>query len=53
MNDMEKISKLPGKDVLVGKIIGSMKSPISRFTMGIKFNQQKLVYILSQKAQQG
>src|SRR3989338_4354959 len=39
--DAEKtaqIAQLPSKDELLGKIIGSMKSPISKFVYTLKFN---------------
>jgi len=49
-NDMIRIAELPGKNVLLSKIIGSMKSPVSHFVHAIKFNSQKLVYILNAKA---
>jgi len=48
--EMIRISELPGKNVLLSKIIGSMKSPVSHFVHAIKFNSQKFVYILNSKA---
>lgn len=47
-----KLAQLPGKDQLIAKVIGSMKSPMARTTRALKFNMQKLVYVLSQKSQQ-
>jgi len=52
-DDLVKLSQLPGKDQLRAKIIGTMKNPMVRTTRSLKFNMQKFVYILSQKAQQG
>lgn len=49
-NALTRIAQLPGKNVLVSKIIGSMKSPLTHFTYAIKYNTQKLVYILNAKA---
>ena len=53
--DAEKtaqIAQLPSKDELLGKIIGSMKSPISKFVYTLKFNTNKFVYILRAKSKE-
>ncbi|MCX6730333.1 MAG: 50S ribosomal protein L10 [Candidatus Roizmanbacteria bacterium] len=50
---MEKISNLPSKTELMAKIIGSMKSPITRFVNGIKFPTQKFVMVLNAKVKKG
>ncbi|MFA5136853.1 MAG: 50S ribosomal protein L10 [Patescibacteria group bacterium] len=47
--ELIRIAALPGKSVLMGQIIGSMKSPISHFTNALKYNSQKFVYILNAK----
>jgi len=47
---MMSIAQLPSKTVLLSNVIGSMKSPVSHFINAIKFNTQKLVYILNAKA---
>jgi len=44
------MAELPSKEELLGKIIGSMKSPMSKFVYALKFNTNKLVYILKQKS---
>ncbi len=49
---MEKIAKLPPKEQLVAQLIGTMKAPISHFTLALKFNMQKFVYILDAKSKQ-
>lgn len=49
-SDTEKIAKLPGRTELIGKIVGSMKSPMSKFVYAAKFNTNKLVYILRAKS---
>jgi large subunit ribosomal protein L10 len=49
-DDMIRIAQLPGKQVLLSQMIGSMKSPVSHFIHAMKFNTQKLVYILNTKA---
>ena len=46
---MEKISNLPSKTELMATIIGSMKSPITRFVRAIKFPTQKFVMVLNAK----
>lgn len=50
--DLKKLAQLPSKLELYAKILGGMKNPIVRTTRSLKFNMQKFVYILSQKAQQ-
>lgn len=51
---MDKISKLPSRTELIAKIIGSMKSPTSRFVRAIKFPAQKFAMVLNAKsAKQG
>ena len=52
-DQLKKIAQLPSKDVLVGKLIGTMKAPMYHLTMGMKYNMQKFVYILNAKAKQG
>jgi len=51
--DAEKtlqIAQLPSREELLGKIIGSMKSPMSKFIYALKFNTNKFVYILQEKS---
>lgn len=50
--DLVKIAKLPGRAELTAKVIGSMKSPIYGFVHALKFNMQKIVYVLNAKAKQ-
>ena len=50
MTDVVRIAKLPSKKVLLGNLIGSLKSPASHLTNGLKFNMTKFVYILQQKS---
>jgi len=45
-----QIAQLPSRNELLGKIIGSMKSPMSKFVYVLKYNTNKLVYILKQKS---
>lgn len=47
---LTQIAQLPGKDQLMAKIIGSMKSPMSKLVYALKYNTNKFVYILNQKA---
>jgi len=50
---MEKISNLPSKAELMAKIIGSMKSPTSRFVQALKFTTYKFVMVLNEKVKKG
>jgi len=52
-NRMEMISKLPNKGELLGRIIGSIKSPTSRLVYALKFSTQKFVMVLNAKAKNG
>lgn len=49
---LNQIAQLPSKEELLGKIIGSLKSPISKTVYSLKFNTNKLVYILKERAKQ-
>ncbi len=44
------IAQLPPKDQLIANIIGSFKSPSSRLVYSMKFNLNKLVYLLKNKS---
>ena len=44
------IADLPSREELFGKIIGSMKSPMSKFIYALKYNTNKFVYILNAKS---
>jgi len=48
--ETEKIAKLPSKVDLIAKIIGSLKSPMSKFVYSLKYNTNKLVYVLQEKS---
>jgi len=52
-NDLEKIAKLPAKDQLVAQLLSSLKSPIGKTVYAMKYNMNKLVYILSEKSKKG
>lgn len=45
-----QIAQLPSRGELLGKIIGSMKSPMSKFVYALKYNTNKFVYILKEKS---
>ncbi len=49
---MIRIASLPSKTELYGKMLGSMKSPIAHITSALKYNMQKLAYILNAKSKQ-
>ncbi len=50
--DLTRIAQLPSKEQLIAKITGSMKSPMARTTRAMKFNMQKLAFVLNAKASQ-
>ncbi len=52
-DELVKIAKLPSRPQLTAKLIGAMKSPMFSFVYGIKFNMQKLVYVLNEQAKKG
>ncbi|MFA6081623.1 MAG: 50S ribosomal protein L10 [Patescibacteria group bacterium] len=47
-----QIAQLPSREELLGKIIGSMKSPMSKFVFALKYNTNKFVYILNAKSKE-
>lgn len=49
-NQLEQIAQLPGRNELMAKIIGSLKSPTQRIVYALKYNTNKLVYILKEKS---
>ena len=48
--EIGQIADLPSREELLGKIIGSMKSPMSKFVYALKYNTNKFVYILKAKS---
>ena len=46
---LEKLAKLPGKDVLYAQVIGSVASPIYGLLGTLQANLQKLLYLLNAK----
>lgn len=46
------IAKLPGKDQLMARIIGSMKIPMNKLVYALKYNTNRFVYVLGQKSKQ-
>ena len=49
-DDLNRIATLPSRPELIAKVIGGMKSPSSKLVYAMKFNMQKLVYVLSEKS---
>ncbi len=47
---LDKLSTLPGRDALLGQLLGSLMAPMYDLTGTLNGNLQKLVYILNQKA---
>ena len=46
LDDVKKLSKLPSRDVLIGQLVGGLKSTISRFVMSMSSPMRGLVYSL-------
>jgi large subunit ribosomal protein L10 len=51
LQDIKAIANLPSREVLIAKVLGSMKSPISGIVQVLAGPQRKLVYALSAIAQ--
>lgn len=49
-SQLEQIAQLPGRNELLGKIIGSLKAPANKLVYSLKYNVNKLVYILKEKS---
>ena len=56
VDDVKALSKLPPREVLIGQLVGGLKSTINRFVMGIGSPIRGLVYTLeavkNQKSQE-
>jgi len=50
--ETEKIAKLPSKGESIAMVIASLKSPLSKFVYSIKYNTNKLVYMLQTKSKE-
>lgn len=50
--ELQKIATLPGKDELIAKVIGGLKSPSSKLVYALKFNITKLTLVLKERAKQ-
>lgn len=53
MASLKALSQLPSRMELLGKIVGSFKSPISRVDYAVKFPMTYFVQVLKAKAAQG
>lgn len=49
---LEALAKLPGKEQLMAKLLGTMKNPIAKTTHALTYNLQKLAYILHERGKQ-
>jgi large subunit ribosomal protein L10 len=47
-----KIAQLPGRNELIAKIFGEMKNPMIKFIYSMKYNTQKLIYVLKEKSKE-
>lgn len=50
---LAKLSALPGRDALLGQVLGTLMSPTFGLMGTLNGNMQKLLYILSEKAKGG
>jgi len=54
---IEALAKLPGREELLGRLIGSLNSPLTKLAMGLKQTVSKIAYALNAvadaKAQEG
>ena len=50
--NLDKLSKLPGKDALVAQAMGAISAPLYGLVGTLKGNLQKLVYILQAKVKE-
>jgi large subunit ribosomal protein L10 len=46
--ELTKLSTLPGKDVLIGQVLGSVAAPMHGLVSTLQGNMQKLVFILDE-----
>ena len=49
---LTQLAKLPPKEQLLAKLIGSFQSPARRMVYSMKYNVSKLAYVLSQRGKQ-
>lgn len=45
---LQKLSTLPGKDALLGQVLGTLMSPLSGLVATLNENTQKLLYVLKE-----
>jgi len=50
-SETQKIAKLPSREQLIAKIVGSMKAPVNNFVYAMKYNTNKFVYVLKAKSE--
>ncbi|KKQ25345.1 MAG: 50S ribosomal protein L10 [Candidatus Woesebacteria bacterium GW2011_GWA1_37_8] len=50
-NDLEKLAKLPSKEVLYAQVVGSVSSPLYGIVGVLNANMAKLVYILKEASE--
>lgn len=51
-NDLERVSKMPGRQVSIAKVIGGVNAPASRILGAINAVMRNIAYILNTHAQQ-
>lgn len=50
--DLVKLAELPSKDVLIAKILSSLKAPHVRIVRSMTYNMTTLVYVMKEKGRQ-
>ncbi len=48
--DLVKLAELPSKEILIAKILSSLKAPHSRIVRTLNFGMTKLVYVMKEKS---
>lgn len=51
-NEVEELSKLPSKEVLIGKLLGTLNAPATRLVNVLQGPIRNLVYVLSEISKQ-
>lgn len=50
--ETDTIAQLPSREQLIAKLITGMKNPLTGFNYTLKYNMQKLVFVLKERAKQ-
>jgi len=50
---IETLSSLPSREILLGKLLGTLSAPVTRFAMGLNSKTRDFMSILKQKSEKG